>query len=269
MTPRPQATPGQQSKELHLSTRCVHAGRRPDPLDPGMVLGIDRSTTFLQHPASHELTDAGHWDEAWVYGRYANPTVAAVESKLADLEGAKSSLLFSSGQAAMGAALFACLQPQEPIAAARELYGGTVDLLANGLEPRGHHLHRFAVGNAEELDAALAAGAGLVVVESLSNPIGLVADLPRIIEQVKAKGARLLVDATFATPALQRPLSFGADLVMHSGTKAIAGHSDVTAGVLSTDDPLLTKSLWAWRKRLGSVLDPAAAFLLELSLIHI
>ena len=228
-----------------------------------MVIGIDRSTSFLQHPETHALTDAGHWDEAWVYARYANPTVAGVESKLADLEGARGSLLFSSGQAAMGAALFASLEAGAPVAAAHELYGGTVDLLEHGLKPRGHALHRFPVGDLEQLDRALEAGARLVLVESLSNPAGLVADLPQIAARVRAKGARLLVDATFATPALQRPLELGADIVMHSGTKAISGHSDVTAGVLSTNDQDLVRALWSWRKRLGSMLDPNAAFLLE------
>lgn len=251
------------SEPLHLATRCIHAGSRPSPGAPGVVPTIDRSTTFLQHPGTHELTDAGRWSEAWVYARYANPTVAAAERRLADLEGAEGSLLFGSGQAAMATALMACLAPGEAVAASAELYGGTVDLLENGIAPRGHRLERFAIASEDELARALDSGVRLVLVETLTNPTVKVADLPRISAQAKAAGALVLVDATFATPALQRPLEHGADVVMHSGTKAIAGHSDVSAGVLSTADPELYASLWKWRKRLGGVLDPDAAYLLD------
>lgn len=248
---------------LHLATRCVHAGRRATPEAPGVVPPIDRSTTFLQHPGTHALTDEGRWSEAWVYSRYANPTLAAVEERLANLEGAGGALLFGSGQAAMATALFGCLAPGDAVAASKELYGGTVDLLENGIAPRGHRLERFALASEVELASALESGVRLVVIESLTNPTVAVADLPRIAAQVSAAGARLLVDGTFATPALQRPLEHGADLVMHSGTKAIAGHSDVTAGVLAASDPDLLQSLWTWRKRLGGVLDPEAAYLLD------
>lgn len=250
------------AKIMGLSTRCVHAGARPGPNSPGLIPRIDRSTTFVQSPETHALTDAGRWEEALVYSRYANPTVAAVEQRIAVLEGAHGSLLFGSGQAAMAAALFACLEPGATVAGAQELYGGTVDLLES-LEGQGHGCLRFAVSSAQELDQALSSGARLVVCESLSNPVTMVADLPRIAEQVHAAGGLLLVDATFATPALQRPLEHGADLVMHSATKALAGHSDVTAGVVSAARSELMSKIWTWRKRLGGILDPGAAYLLD------
>lgn len=250
------------AKYMGLSTRCVHAGTRPGPDSPGLVPRIDRSTTFVQFPQTHVLTDAGRWQEALVYSRYANPTVAAVEQRIAALEGAQGSLLFGSGQAAMAAALFACLEPGAPVAAARELYGGTLDLLES-LQGQGHACLPFAVSSAQGLARALNSGARLVVCESLSNPATVVADLPRMAEQIHAVGGLLLVDATFATPALQRPLEHGADLVMHSATKALAGHSDVTAGVVSAAKSELLSQLWTWRKRLGGILDPAAAYLLD------
>lgn len=247
---------------LRLATRCVHAGARPGPGSPGLVPTIDRSTTFVQFPETQALTDAGRWEEALVYSRYANPTLALVEERIADLEGASGSLLFGSGQAAMASALYACLEPGAPVAGAHELYGGTLDLLES-LEGQGHEYLRFAVSSAQDLDRVLAAGARLVVCESISNPATVVADLPRMAQQVHAVGGLLLVDATFASPALQRPLEHGVDLVMHSATKALAGHSDVTAGVVSTADRKLLSKVWNWRKRLGGILDPGAAYLLD------
>ena len=214
----------------------------------------------MQHPGAHALTDEGRWDEAWVYSRYGNPTVAAVEDKLGALEGAEGCLLFGSGVAALHAALVAAAPPDGTVAMASQIYGGTRAILGSELAPRGLGVVEFDLARPETLDDL--GDVSAVIVESLSNPNLLVADLPALAERCRARGAKLVVDATFATPLLQRPLELGADLVVHSATKALGGHSDLTAGVVAGGGALLARARTA-RKHLGAVLDPAPAALLE------
>ncbi|MDA1263789.1 MAG: aminotransferase class I/II-fold pyridoxal phosphate-dependent enzyme [Planctomycetota bacterium] len=242
------------------STRCVHAGRRPTPGDPGLMAPIVRSSTFLQHAGTRSLTAAGRWDDAWVYSRYGNPTVAAVESRLAALEGAQGALLFGSGSAALHAALLAAAGPGGAVAMPSQIYGGTRAILAEELVPLGLRLVEFDLERPEAL--ATQEHLDVIVVESLTNPNLLVADLPGLAQLARGHGARLVVDATFATPLLQRPLDLGADLVVHSATKALGGHSDLTAGVVAGGGELLTR-VREIRKHLGAVLDPAPAALIE------
>lgn len=242
------------------STRCVHAGRRPGPESPELVGPIVRSSTFAQGPQTHALTDAGRWDEAWVYSRYGNPTVAAVEEKLASLEGAEGCLLFGSGVGALHAALLAAAPPGTTVAMASQIYGGTRAILREELGPRGLGVVEFDLSRPETLDGLGPISA--VIVESLSNPNLLVADLPRLSGWCRVHEAKLIVDATFATPILQRPLGLGADLVVHSATKALGGHSDLIAGVVAGGGDLLGRAAGV-RKRLGAILDPAPASLLE------
>lgn len=242
------------------STRCVHAGHRPDAAAPWLTTPVVRSSTFLQHPGAHALTDAGRWDEAWVYSRYGNPTVAAVEEHLAQLEGAEGCLLFGSGVAALHAALVAAAPPDGTVAMASQIYGGTRSILEAELAPRGLGVVEFDLARPETLDGL--GDVSAVIVESLSNPNLLVADLLAIAARCRDRGATLVVDATFATPLLQRPLELGADLVVHSATKALGGHSDLTAGVVAGRGERLER-VRAVRKHLGAVLDPAPAALLE------
>lgn len=243
-----------------LATRCVHGPRRPAPGSEGLVLPIDRSSTFLQHEASRRAIDEGRWSEVPVYSRYKNPTVQAAEEHLADLEGAERALLFASGQAAMHATLLSLARPGRKIACARQLYGGTLDLLTV-LRDLSIESILFDPFEEASLARALAEEPCAVLVESVSNPTLRVADLPRLAARVHAVGAALLVDATFASPVLQRPLELGADLVLHSATKFLGGHSDLLAGVVLGSAAALDP-IWLWRMRAGGILDPAAAYLL-------
>jgi cystathionine beta-lyase/cystathionine gamma-synthase len=246
---------------LSFATRCVHGPARPTPAQPALAPPIVLSTTFLQSPEVHALTDAGAWDTALVYSRYWNPTVAACEERLASLEGAEGAVLFGSGMAAMHAGLLALAEPGAPIALARQSYGGTRGLV-EALAALGLPARDFDVGDPESLARALGSGARVVVCESISNPTMQVADVPSIARATHAAGARLLVDATFASPALQRPLELGADLVMHSATKYLGGHTDVSAGVLAGGGSVL-RAAREWRKRAGGTLDSHAAYLLD------
>lgn len=259
---RTMTDPAPRPSSVHaLRTRCVHRPQRPDAAHPGLALPIDRSTTFVQGDAARALTDAGRWDEALVYARYGSPTVSAVEDHLADLEGAERCLLFGSGMAAIHAALLGLREPGRPVAVARELYGGTSDLLG-ALADLGVEALPFSVTELETLEAALAAGAGLVWLETVSNPTLRVADLGAVIALSRSAGARVVVDSTFTSPILAQPLELGVDAVVHSATKLLGGHSDLLAGAVlgsaGTLDPVRQ-----WRKRAGGSLDPQGAWLLE------
>jgi len=255
------------TRDLDLATRCVHGGRRATPDDPDLAPPLRRASTFLQHPGTHAVTDAGDFDGPLVYARYKSPNVEALEGHLAALEGAEAAVAFGSGMAALHAAL-ACFSgaPGDPgaprlVALPRQVYGGTAALLAAELAEVGIGHVTYDVTDPASLDPALAAGAGLVLAESLSNPTARVADLPALAARAHAAGARLLVDATFATPVVQRPLAHGADFVVHSATKALGGHSDLVAGVLLGGAANMARAR-TFRKRTGAVLDPSAAWLL-------
>lgn len=246
-----------------LATRCIHAGSRPTPERPELVTSTVRSATFLQHAGTRERIAQGRLDDVWVYGRYGNPSLEVLEERLADLEGAQGALVLSSGMAAMHAGILSLCQLQggRVVVLPRQVYGGTHDLLVNGLAPLGFEVRCVDLAQPGERREAME-GAHLVVCESLSNPCAQVADLPGIVADARAAGARVLVDATFASPVLQRPLEHGADLVMHSATKYLGGHSDLIAGVLAGGGDALAAAR-TWRKRAGGCLDPEAGFLLE------
>jgi methionine-gamma-lyase len=219
-----------------------------------------RSATFAQSDATYAALAAGRTREVAIYSRYSNPTIEIVEERLAALEGAEQALVFSSGMAALHAAILASVPPGGTLVVADRLYGGTIDLLHGGVELLGLQVRTVDVSDRAALKRAIQ-GASLVLCESISNPTLDVTDLPTVGEIAREHGAQLLVDATFASPICQRALELGADLVMHSATKFLGGHSDLTAGVIAGSAPAL-EPIWAWRKRAGGCLDPQAAWLL-------
>lgn len=234
------------------STKAVHGGETPDPRTGAVNVPVTLSTTYL-YP---EMADGK--PAPYIYSRYSNPSLEAVEQKLAGLEDAKRSLLFASGMAAIQAACQATLQQGDTIAVQRGVYGGTSAYLRDELARWGVTVAPFDA----HAKPALAKGTKLVWMESITNPVLRVADIPTWAKAARKAGAKLAVDATFASPLLQRPLEMGADLVMHSATKYLGGHSDVTAGALSTNDTALGDSLFLRRRNMGPTLDPHAAYLL-------
>src|ERR671912_232821 len=244
-----------------FETRAVHSGERRVNQDGNegsfypISTPIYASTTF-SHP-SIETTDRvlGGEQEGYSYARYDNPTVHAFEEALASLEapdgipGARA-FAFASGMAATHAAL-----------AAEQLYGSTATLLvqvfgASGVETR--FVDAYDLGAVEKKVAELKPRA--VVVESISNPLLRVADIPKISKLTQAAGAALIVDNTFGTPYLQRPLELGADIVVHSATKYLSGHGDITAGVVVAGPPYAA-AVEQLRKLVGGVLGPFEAWL--------
>jgi cystathionine beta-lyase/cystathionine gamma-synthase len=258
----------------HFETRAVHSGEHRASADEGrdgvfypVSTPIYASTTF-SHP-SVETTDRilGGEEQGYSYARYDNPTVRAFEEALVSLEapGAEGEIrafAFGSGMAATHAAFASAeLTNGATVLAAEQLYGSTATLLvqifgANGVQTR--FVDAYDLGAVEKKVAEL--GPRAVVVESISNPLLRVADIPAISEITRAAGAALIVDNTFGTPFLQRPLDLGADIVVHSATKYLSGHGDLTAGVVATGPPY-SDALEQLRKLVGGVLGPFEAWL--------
>ena len=252
-----------QSDEHGLSTRCVHTGELSDahgsPHTP-----IYNTTTFA-FPSTAAILDVVEGRSAGsLYTRYGlNPTIQALEQKLASLEGAQSALAFASGMAAE-AALF-LTHGREGIVCIGDAYGGTLELIGQQLPLLGIPTHFLLGDKLDRLEPLLADGARMVFFETPSNPTLEVFDIAAIASQVHAHGALLVVDNTFASPVNQQPLSLGADLVVHSATKYLGGHSDITAGALMGSKELLD-AVWPWRKNLGQTPAPETASLLARSL---
>ena len=261
-------------RQRHFETRAVHSGERRAGAEEGgdgtfnpTSTPIYASTTF-SHP-NVETTDRvlGGEERCYSYARYDNPTVRAFEEALVSLEapeagGEVRASAFASGMAATHAALAAAeLTGGATVLAAEQLYGSTATLLvqvfgANGVETR--FVDAYDLGAVEKKVAGLEPRA--VVVESISNPLLRVADVAAISEITRAAGAALIVDNTFGTPYLQRPLDLGADIVVHSATKYLSGHGDLTAGVVAAGPPYAA-AVEQLRKLVGGVLGPFEAWL--------
>lgn len=228
-----------------FETRAITAGRPPVEPDAPLNPSIDLTSTF------HSGGPIG-------YGRYGNQTWTALEEAISALEGGQT-LAFSSGMAAVSA-VFSILPIGAPIVASNQGYSGVMSLL-NSFHASGRLEVRFVdVVNTQEVIDSMK-GAALVWLESPTNPCLDVADLPALISAAKKLGIGVAVDNTFATPLVQNPLAMGADIVMHSVTKFLSGHSDVLMGSLSTNDPALLKRLQDSRSFNGSIPGPFEAWL--------
>ncbi len=251
------------TRPRHRATAAVHAGERAarGSITP-VSTPIYHAATFLYDTAA-ELDGAFEADPSFVYSRHGNPTVAALETALATLEGGAVAVACASGMAALHAALLACeLGPGDRVLASQDLYGATGGLLNTIFAPLGVEAGFVDAGDLEATERALARGrARVLLVETLSNPLLRVADLPALADLAHRYGARLIVDATFTPPVLCRPLEHGADLVTHSTTKYLGGHSDLVGGFAATNDPTIAERLYFLQKSLGAVPGPFDSWL--------
>jgi len=246
-----------------LSTLCVHAGELEDA--HGSPHTPIYSTTTFAFPSTAAILDVVEGRKAGaLYTRYGlNPSIQALEAKLAALEGAEAALAFSSGMAAEVAAFLT--HGRAGIVCIGDAYGGTLELIGQQLPLLGIPTHFLLGDELDRLEGLLALGPRLVFLETPSNPTLEVFDIAALAVRVHAQGALLMVDNTFASPVNQQPLALGADLVVHSATKYLGGHSDLTAGALMGPKALLD-AVWPWRKNLGSTPAPETAALLSRSL---
>lgn len=264
--------PDEQPRERHrFETRAVHSGElrsasRKEQTAEGDYYPISTpiyaSTTF-SHP-DVETTDRvlGGEQAGYSYARYDNPTVAAFEVAMAALEGDGRAFALASGMAAMHAALSAAECGGEcTVLAADQLYGSTATLLVQVFGASGVETRFFDACDPGDLEKKVAQSKPrAVVVETISNPLLRVADIPRIAEITRSAGSALIVDNTFGTPYIQRPLELGADMVVHSATKYLSGHGDLTAGVVAARPPY-DAAVEQTRKLVGGVLGPFEAWL--------
>ncbi len=208
----------------HIETACVHAGRQPDPASGGVSPAIQLSTTFERAPD-------GSYPQGYNYSRSGNPNRSQLETCLAALEGGKAAMAFASGSAAVSA-VFQALKPGEHVVCTRDAYHGVLRILREVMTPWQLKVTLVDASDASALKAAVTKGTRLVWVETPSNPLLRVTDLTAAAEIAHAVGAVAVCDNTFATPLLQKPFQHGMDLVMHSTTKYLGGHSDVLGGAI-------------------------------------
>ena len=240
------------------STSLVHGARRPD-LNAGAVVPPIYQTTTFHYP--REFSDASDGLRPYLYTRNENPTLEVAAEIVRSLEGAEDARVFGSGMGAISAVLLSFLSAGDEVVALADLYGGTLGLLDTLLPRLGVTVRWVSDEESSSPDSVVSTATRVVLLESPTNPRLRLHDLRRWSEAADAAGALVVVDNTFATPINQRPLALGADLVVHSGSKYLGGHSDLMAGVVCGSATLMDK-IETTRVELGSVLDPMAAFLL-------
>ncbi|MEU2034926.1 cystathionine gamma-synthase [Nocardia amamiensis] len=240
--------------QLGFSTRAVHAGFEPDPQTGAVNVPIYASSTFAQD-------GVGGLRGGFEYARTGNPTRTVLEANLAALESGRYGRAFASGMAATDCALRATLRPGDHIVIPDDAYGGTFRLIDKVFSQWGIEHSPAHVFNVDEMRAAIRPNTKLVWIETPTNPLLSIGDIPALADVAHAAGAKLVVDNTFATPYLQQPLLLGADIVVHSTTKYLGGHSDVIGGALITDDPELDAAFAFLQNGAGAVPSPFDAFL--------
>jgi cystathionine gamma-lyase len=242
-----------QHKPHGLATRALHVGQGPDPATGAVVVPIHLATTFAQEsPGRHR---------GFEYSRSGNPTRANLEECLASLENAEHGLAFSSGLAATTTVML-LLDPGDHVVFTEDVYGGTFRLFDQVFRRYGLTFTAVDPTDPDAVVAAMTERTRLVWLESPTNPLLRVVDLDAVSELVHGAGALVAVDSTFASPVLQRPLELGADLVIHSSTKFLGGHSDVLGGAVLTSDDALAERMRFHQNAVGAVPSPFDCWLL-------
>ncbi|MFC7217285.1 cystathionine gamma-synthase [Streptomyces polyrhachis] len=244
----------EQSTEPHFETIAIHAGQEPDPLTGAVVPPIYQVSTYKQD-------GVGGLRGGYEYSRSANPTRTALEENLAALEGGRRGLAFASGLAAEDCLLRTVLAPGDHVVIPNDAYGGTFRLFAKVASRWGVDFSVADTSDVEAVRAAMTPRTKAVWVETPSNPLLGITDIPQVAAVAKEGGALLVVDNTFASPYLQQPLALGADVVVHSMTKYMGGHSDVVGGALITADEALGEELAYHQNAMGAVAGPFDSWL--------
>jgi cystathionine beta-lyase/cystathionine gamma-synthase len=236
-----------------FSTRAVHVGQGPDPQTGAVVQPIHMATTFAQQGVGKH--------RGFEYGRSGNPTRQALEENLAALEDARHCLAFASGLGAESTLLL-LLNPGDHVVYMEDVYGGTFRLFDKVLKRYGLTFSAINASDLDEVEKALSEKTRMVWLESPTNPLLRIVDIDAVSEIAHSHGAMVCVDNTFATPYLQQPLHLGADVVVHSSTKYIGGHSDVVGGALMTNNEELETQLRFHQNAVGAVPSPFDCWLL-------
>jgi len=237
---------------MDFETRAIHEGQEPDPATGAITTPIYLTSTYVQ--------DAVGEHKGYDYSRVANPTRTALQQCLASLESAEYGLAYSSGLGAT-TTIMHLLNPGDRVVLIADVYGGVYRMTSQVYEPKGYVFDYLPAADFEDLGSHLDERTRLVWIETPSNPMLNIVDIRKAADAAHAAGAILVVDNTFATPFLQRPLELGADIVVHSTTKYLGGHSDVIGGFAATNDPTVAERLTFLQKSLGAVPGPLDCWL--------
>src|SRR6187397_57834 len=237
---------------MDFETRAIHDGQAPDPATGAVTVPIYQTSTFVQ--------DAVGEHKGYDYARVANPTRTALQLCLASLESAEHGIAFSSGLGAV-TTIMHLLNPGDRMVLIADVYGGVYRMTSQVYEPKGYVFDYLPADEFDDLSSHLDERTRIVWIETPSNPLLNIVDIKKAADAAHAAGALLVVDNTFATPYLQRPLELGADIVVHSTTKYLGGHSDVVGGFAATNDPTIAERLLFLQKSLGAVPGPMDCWL--------
>ena len=239
-------------KELRFNSKVIHGGQKPDKAYGAVMPPIYQTSTYAQtSPGEHQ---------GYEYSRSANPTRTALENALASIENGNFGLAFASGLAAMDAVI-KLLGPGDEVISTNDLYGGSYRLFRQIFEKYGIKFHFIGMQEVSKIAALINSNTKLIWVETPTNPMMNVIDLKAVSELAKSNKLLMAVDNTFATPYLQQPLELGADIVMHSATKYLGGHSDVVVGALVVKDAALAEKLYFIQNASGAICGPMDSFL--------
>lgn len=241
-----------KNKSIKFGTKAIHAGVEPDAATGAIMTPIYQTSTYIQEKVGEH--------KGFVYSRSANPTRKALEKSIAALENGIYGACFGSGMAAIDTVL-KMLKPGDEVIAPCDLYGGTYRLFTTIYANYGIKFHFVDFNNASTVETFINKNTKLIWVESPTNPMMNLIDIKTMADVAKKSGAWLAVDNTFATPYLQNPLDLGADIVMHSATKYLGGHSDVVMGALVTSNDELAKKMYHIQNSAGAITSPMDAFL--------
>jgi cystathionine beta-lyase/cystathionine gamma-synthase len=237
---------------MKLATKFIHAGVEPDPSTGAIMTPIYQTSTYVQAAPGN--------NKGYEYARSQNPTRFALEKAMAEIENGKFGLVFSSGVAATDAVI-KLLQPGDEVIAANDMYGGTYRLFTKVFEKFGIVFKYVNMQDVRNIQPLINKNTKLIWAETPTNPLMNIIDIAAVADLSKQCNALLCVDNTFASPYLQNPLDLGADIVMHSATKYLGGHSDVIQGSLVMNDAALRDQLYFIQKSCGAVPGPQDCFL--------
>ena len=237
---------------MDFETRAIHEGQAPDPATGAITTPVYLTSTYVQ--------DAVGENKGYDYARVANPTRTALQECLASLESAEHGVAFASGLGAT-TTIMHLMNPGDRMVLIADVYGGVYRMTSQVYEPKGYVFDYLPAADFDDLASHLDERTRIVWIETPSNPLLNIVDIKKAADAAHAAGAILVVDNTFATPYLQRPLELGADIVVHSTTKYLGGHSDVIGGFAATNDPTIAERLMFLQKSLGAVPGPLDCWL--------
>jgi methionine-gamma-lyase len=252
---------GQTEHERDFGTRAIHAGEEPDPVTGAQNPPIYQTATFVLPEAPAQAKQAASRGGGYTYTRDGNPTTRVLERKLAALDDAEDSVAAASGMGVISAALLTLLAPGDHLVCSDAIYAVSYELITIDLPRLGIEVALVDVTDLDAVREAIRPNTRVIFTEFLSNPDLRVADIPTLAALASESDVRLLVDNTFATPYLFRPLEHGADLVLHSATKYLSGHGDAVAGIATGSETLIAP-MRRWLSRFGAPLSPFNAWLL-------